>query len=192
MNNHLYLIALIPDDELRERVRELKLEMSERFNASHALKAPAHITLQMPFRRDETFESELTDELKRFSSSRSSFIVDLNGFDSFPPRVIFLKILNHASIKELHENLNIHLNHQLNFSSNELNDEIHPHMTIATRDLSKKMYRKAWPEFQKRSFEGAFKADRLFLLKHNGKHWDFFREFPFSDTKQQGTLATVQ
>jgi len=179
MNNQLYLIALIPDEKLRERVRKLKLEMSERFNASHALKAPAHITLQMPFRRDESFESKLTDELKRFASARSPFNVDINGFDSFPPRVIFLKIVNHVPVKELHASLNDLLTHNLNFTSKEMNDEIHPHMTIATRDLSKKMYRKAWPEFQKRSFEASFTADHLQLLKHNGKHWDLFREFPF-------------
>ncbi|CAN5262361.1 2'-5' RNA ligase family protein [soil metagenome] len=178
MNNQLYLIALVPDEVLRERVRKLKLEMSERFNASHALKAPAHITLQMPFRRDESFESKLTDELTRFASSQPPFNVDVDGFDSFPPRVIFLKV-NHVPVKELHANLNAHLTHNLNFPHKELIDEIHPHMTIATRDLSKKMYRKAWTEFKERLFEASFPADRLHLLKHNGKHWELFREFPF-------------
>lgn len=183
MNNQLYLIALIPDVKLRERVRNLKQEMKDRFNASHALKAPAHITLQMPFRRDESFESDLTDELKRFASTRPSFSVDIHGFDSFPPRVIFLKVMNHLPIKELHKNLNVHLTHHLNFTRKELNDEIHPHMTIATRDLSKKMYHKAWPEFRERSFEASFTADRLHLLKHNGKHWELFGEFLFEEGK---------
>ncbi len=179
MNKQLYLIALVPSGNLREEVRKLKLEMSRRFNASHALKAPAHITLQMPFRRDESLESILTDELQRFASARQTFNVEVNGFDSFPPRVIFLRIVNHAPVVELHAKLNKHLKHNLNFTHNELNDEIHPHITIATRDLSKKMYRKAWPEFQKRSFEASFTADHLHLLKHNGKRWELFNEFPF-------------
>lgn len=179
MNKQLYLIALVPGGNLREEVRKLKLEMSRRFNASHALKVPAHITLQMPFRRDESFESNLTGELNRFASARPSFNVEVNGFDSFPPRVIFLNVVNPAPVEELHAKLNDHLKNNLNFTHQELNDEIHPHITIATRDLSKKMYRKAWPEFQNRSFEASFMADRLYLLKHNDKHWELFREFPF-------------
>jgi len=179
MNNQLYLIAIVPNKDLRERVRKLKLEMSERFNASHALKAPAHITLQMPFRCDETFEPALTAHLEEFSSTRSAFEVTVDGIDAFPPRVIYLKIVDHQPIKELHAALNHLLKNHLKFSQKELNDEIHPHMTIATRDLSKNMYRKAWPEFQERSFEASFPADRLHLLKHNGKHWELFREFPF-------------
>jgi len=179
MDKLLYLIALAPGEELRERARELKLEMSRRFNASHALKAPAHITLQMPFRRDENAEPELCAQLENFSSARSAFDVTVDGFDAFPPRVIFLKIIKHQPIKELHAALNHHLENQLHFTQKELNDEIHPHMTIATRDLSKKMFHKAWPEFRGREFKASFTAESLHLLKHTGKHWEFFREFPF-------------
>jgi 2'-5' RNA ligase len=52
-------------------------------------------------------------------------------------------------------------------------------MTIATRDLSKKMFHEAWPEFQDRDFHSGFIADRLHLLKHNGKNWELYREFLF-------------
>jgi 2'-5' RNA ligase len=179
MEKPLYLIALVPGEELRDRARELKLEMSRRFNASHALKAPAHITLQMPFRRDENAEAELCAQLEKFSSVRNSFEVMIDGFDAFPPRVIFLKIVDHQPVKDLHAALNHHLVKYLQFSQKELNDEIHPHMTIATRDLTKKMFHKAWPEFKGREFKASFTADSLHLLKHNGKHWEFFREFPF-------------
>ena len=179
MDTNLYLIALIPPEKLRDRVRKLKMEMNDTYNASHALKAPAHITLQMPFRREPGFENRLTDELRKFSHSRHPFTVNLERFDAFPPRVIFIRIADHSPIEELHASLKSLLRDQLQFPDKELMEEIHPHMTIATRDLSKKMFHKAWPEFKDREFEATFTADHLHLLKHTGKHWGFFREFPF-------------
>lgn len=181
MDTNLYLIALIPPEKLRERVRKLKMEMSEMYNASHALKAPAHITLQMPFRREPEFENRLTNQLQKFSQTRYPFAVNLNGFDAFPPRVIFIKIVDHSHIKELHASLKSLLKDPLQFPEKELMDEIHPHMTIATRDLTKKMFHKAWAEFSKREFSAEFTADRLHLLKHNGKHWEIFEEYDFKN-----------
>ena len=181
MSKELYLIALVPHEELRERVKELKLEMKERFHASHALKAPAHITLQMPFRREENEESRLTSGLERFSSRCEPFNIILNGFDAFPPRVLFIKVGNHEPIEDLHSDFQTFLREELNFSEKEIMDRFHPHMTIATRDLSKKMFHKAWPEFQERKFEAVFTANSLHLLKHNGKNWDLFREFEFGN-----------
>jgi 2'-5' RNA ligase len=179
MSNELYLIALVPHEELRDDVKSLKLEMENRFNASHALKAPAHITLQMPFRRDEAFEVTLTDGLKNFAAGQKPFDAALDGFDAFPPRVLFLNIENHKPIADLHAKLQDLLKGSLGLSEKEMMTRFHPHMTIATRDLSKKMFHEAWPEFQDRDFHSGFIADRLHLLKHNGKNWELYREFLF-------------
>ena len=181
MSKQLYLIALVPPEDLRDEVRDLKLEMKEKFNASHALKAPAHITLQMPFRRDEAGEETLIPALEKFAGNQKSFNIYINGFDAFPPRVIFLKIEDHTPIGDLHSDLQLNLKNTLNFPEKELMNRFHPHMTIATRDLSKKMFHKAWPEFQEREFESSFTANSLHLLKHNGKNWDLFREFGFGN-----------
>lgn len=180
MSKQLYLIALIPPEDLRAEVRELKLEMKERFDASHALKAPAHITLQMPFRRDESDETTLVPALRNFVKDQNTFEIHIDGFDAFPPRVLFLKIKEHAPIEHLHEAIQHHLKNELNFPDKELMNRFHPHMTIATRDLTKKMFHKAWHEFQEREFKASFSINSLNLLKHNGKNWDLYREFDFS------------
>ena len=181
MSKQLYLIALIPHEKLKNDVRKLKLEMKERFQASHALKAPAHITLQMPFRRDEEFEETLTSKLESFAEGQQPFNIHIDGFDAFPPRVLFLKIDNHEPIADLHSDLQPVLRESLDFSDKEIMDRFHPHLTIATRDLSKKMFYKAWPEFKERKFRASFTVDSLHLLKHNGKHWDLYMEFGFSN-----------
>jgi len=180
MPKHLYFIALVPGPELREQVRLLKLVMKDRFHASHALKAPAHITLQMPFRREQEFEKQLISCLKSFSLQQHRFMVRLNGFDAFPPRVLFVKVENHIPIAELHQSLQLILREQLEFNTGELQQRFHPHMTIATRDLSKPNFKKAWKVFKGRDFEAAFEANELCLLKHNGQNWDMYKTFGFA------------
>lgn len=180
MSKQLYFIALLPPDEIKEDVRELKLIMKKRYDASHALKSPAHITLQMPFRREEEMESEMVDSLQEFASHQTKFTVNLNGFDAFPPRVLFIKVENHDPIQNLHSNVNTFLTESLQFADDEVKHELHPHITIATRDLNKAAFHNAWSEFEGREFQTSFEINSLTLLKHNGKYWDVFHEFPFN------------
>ena len=97
----LYLIALVPDADLRDTVRDLKMEMQEDFGASHALKSPAHITLQMPFRREENLEDQLLETLQQFCAKEIPFEVHLSGFDCFAPRVLFIRVEEPHSIMGL-------------------------------------------------------------------------------------------
>ena len=175
----LYLIALVPDTDLRVRIRSLKEEMKQRFGASHALKSPAHITLQMPFRRPDSFEPELNQALESLALKQKGFELPLTGFDGFPPRVLYVKVTNQEPVIKLHSQLQNTLKEEVGFSKGERGFRFHPHMTIATRDLTEEAFREAWPEFARRTFEAIFSVKSLFLLKHNGKAWDLHREFPF-------------
>ena len=178
----LYLIALVPGPGLRDRVRSLKEEMRDRYGASHALKSPAHITLQMPFRMDGPEETALIKTLRTFASGQESFKIRLSGFDCFPPRVLYIKIDNPRLLFPLHSDLQEMLRQEPGFPGKESHFRFHPHMTLATRDLTEESFHKAWHEFSGRDFEAIFQVHSLFLLKHNGKTWDCFREFPFKVT----------
>ena len=178
----LYLIALVPEPGLREQVSALKQEMKSRFRASHALKSPPHITLQMPFRRAETEESLLIEALGGFSAKEAPFRVRLSGFDCFAPRVLFVRVADHAPIIGLQARLKEELALLPGFPNTPAYMPFHPHMTIATRDLALPAFEKAWDEFRTREFEGSFMADQLCLLRHNGKRWDIHRAFPFKGT----------
>ena len=154
--------------------------MRDRFGAAHALKSPAHITLQMPFRRNEEEETAIFKTLEEFTSGEESFGIDLLGFDAFAPRVLFIKIVDHQTLIGLQHRLRFELKSKLAFQYKNPEYKFHPHMTIATRDLSEEAFYEAWPEYEKREFGASFEAKSLFLLKHNGKDWDVYREFPFN------------
>ncbi len=179
-NKQLYFIALIPHEQLRAEVKALKEEMRDRFKAKHALKSPAHLTLQMPFRWDPDQEQKLVTPLTRFASGQTSFQVKLNGFDCFAPRVIFIHPGDPEPIRKVHSALRLVLINELGFDPNRTPKQINPHLTIATRDLTPEAFATAWPEYQKRPFDAEFEVKSLFLLKHNGRFWDIYREFLFA------------
>jgi len=174
-----YFIALVPESPLRDTVDDFKREIKARYGAAHALKSPAHITLQMPFHWLESQEHLLEKCLRDFAVRQASQRVHLNGFDCFAPRVIFVKVEDHPPLQQLQSALKKELVAQLGFPDARTDSRFHPHMTIATRDLNLSDFQAAWEAFQSRGFRDSFTASSLFLLKHNGKTWDLFMEFPF-------------
>lgn len=169
----------MPDIKLREEIRAIKEEFSRDFSASHALKSPAHVTLQMPFKRYSEYEPVMTSALKEFAATEKPFTIELDGFGVFAPRVIFIKIGDYQNISGLHSRLKDVLLSQMGFPAGDVLNVIHPHITLATRDLSRDSFGKAWPLFENRKFTGSFTVNSLFLLKHNGRSWDILREFTF-------------
>lgn len=176
----LYFIALIPHIPLRERIRAVKERMKADYNAGHALKSPAHITLQIPFKRSSNDEGRLAEALRAFASTEKPFTVDLNGYGAFAPRVIFIKIVEPGPVKGVHSRLKKVLLEELHFGQDEVMKSVQPHITIATRDLTKAAFSEAWAEFEDEEFSASFDAGSIFLLKHNGRSWDIMEEFPFS------------
>lgn len=179
MNEKLYFIAAIPHLELREEIRKIKEEFKHKFNSSHALKSPAHITLQMPFKRAEYSEKKLAEHLKTLSKECTPFETEINGFDCFEPRVIFATFKNHSPFKTLNSKI-VKTMKSFGLKDSEISNKFHPHMTVATRDLNKESFYKAWPEFKKRELKRKFQVNSIFLLKHNGKFWDIFQKFTFN------------
>lgn len=175
----LFFIALVPHKTLCREIREIKEQFRDEFGARHALKSPAHITLQMPFKRSSSDEPAISATLEKIALEEKPFSVELDGFGCFAPRVIFIRIRDHEPVKALHSRLKQKLTEELEFSEREIMNDIQPHITIATRDLTKEAFREAWPEFQEKEFSGSFIVNSLFLLKHNGRNWDVYKEFTF-------------
>ncbi|MDX9772385.1 MAG: 2'-5' RNA ligase family protein [Bacteroidales bacterium] len=177
--NELYFIALIPHDELKNNIRVIKERIHSVYGAGHALKSPAHITLQMPFKRGRGEEGAISTVLQRFALREESFRVDLDGYGAFPPRVIYIRITDPDPVRSLHLRLKEVLLKELDFSEAEIMHEMQPHITLATRDLTRAAFTEAWSEYRDNKFTGYFEVRSICLLKHNGRNWDTMMEFPF-------------
>lgn len=176
---NLYFIGLIPNLELKEEIKGLKEEFSGQFKSKTTLKSPAHVTLQKPFKLSDRKEHFLVETLKKFAKQQNHFNIKLDGFGCFAPQVIFINVLNHKPILNLHSELYTILKNELALNKKEISSKIHPHITIATRDLTKENFDNAWSVFEFRHFKATFLVNSLFLLKHNGKFWDVYKEFSF-------------
>ncbi len=172
----LYFIAIVPPLGLKEKIRAYKEEIREKYHSRHALKLPAHVTLQAPFRMSEKKEPDLFALLEEVGEEYHPFPVELSGFGSFPPRVIFIEIKDHNPLKELHRRLEKKIDEKIGLGEREKMGKFHPHITMATRDLDKQNFRKAWADFKIRTFSDSFTARNFTLLKHNGKNWEVYRE----------------
>lgn len=175
----LYFIALIPPEALCQRIRSLKLEIADKYRIKHALKLPAHITLQIPFRIPDKDESGLVLLLKDFAAKQHRFTIEISGFKKFSKRVIYADVETKEPVVELYERLQGLLEGNLDLKDHEKTHKIHPHFTLASRDLDHRIFPLVWADFKDREFQDSFQARSISLLKHNGKSWDILKEFEF-------------
>ncbi|MUP46956.1 2'-5' RNA ligase family protein [Gramella sp. BOM4] len=177
----LYFICLMPPAGIRSEIEKIKKEIKDDFGIKHALKLPAHITVKIPFRFNEQKESTLVKKLEAFSAELKPIQINLKGFGRFDKKVIFINVLEHEPIIGLHTELQKFVDKLSSLNKHEIATKIHPHVTIATRDLKRTDFPKVWTEFKDRAFQASFQAKHLYLLKHNGKTWDILRKYEFSN-----------
>lgn len=169
----LYFVAIIPPSGLRKTVEDIKQEFSKTFHVFHALKSPPHITLIPPFQLGKEPLKPIREKLMKLVSHESKFELSTKGFSSFGSRVIFIDIYKSQALNELYIHVNSVFEHAMD------KKPFNPHMTIAFRDLSKEIFEKAWPAYSEKSFSQSFEVDSISLLKHNGKKWEVYEQFPF-------------
>ncbi|MGZ4042025.1 MAG: 2'-5' RNA ligase family protein [Bacteroidia bacterium] len=171
-----YFIAIVLNGELLEKAEQLKHELFERFGLKGALKSPAHITLHRPFRWKEEKETQLIETLSGFKYA-PPFTIELDNFNCFTPRVIYIDLEKSDCLFDLHKQLTLFVSAKLKLL-NEAEDirGFHPHITIAFRDLKKSMFPVVWEEFKTRRFAGTIEVSTISPLKLDRK-WEIHKSF---------------
>jgi 2'-5' RNA ligase len=180
LKTSLYFIALIPHQELADKITTIKNDFARQYLSSKALKVMPHITLQNPFQRMESFETEFHLRLQDFFSAFRSFNIQLSGYDCFDNRnnpVVFIDVVKNDLLFDLHKKLIYFLREEMNFSAKESPYSFHPHITVAYRDLTTEQFNKAWPIYKSKPFEGSFVVDTVYLLKHDYRKWNVLSRF---------------
>lgn len=174
--DNLYFIALVLPEPQRSVIQQIKENFAEKYGSVHALKSPPHITLIPPFRMANQDEGLVFRFLEGFIADMSPFIITVNGFGCFKPRVIFANPVYDVSLVALHEKLDARFSDVIP-SNHTLRKGFHPHITIAFKDLSPKVFNEAWEKFKNEPLMFTFEIDRITLLKHDGKKWNIHKEF---------------
>lgn len=179
MQDQLFFIAVLPPLEIQEEVTAFKEYAERYFRSSHALRSPPHITLFPPFRWPASRREALSGILAGFAREEASFLLRLNDFACFRPRVIYVDILPSTELTGLHRRLSERLDRDLGLAQKGRRD-FHPHMTVAFKDLRPSMFNKAWAHFSGIPYERYFRVTALALLRHVDRRWQVVQEFPLS------------
>ena len=178
----LYFIAIVPPEPFREKAWKLKEHFRDRYNSKASLNSPPHITLFPPFKLARE-EKELVSALEEQAKQFHPFMVSLENFGAFPPRVIYIDVLPQPEMEKLQQAIK-ELIPQFAQPDPKVNNDrpFHPHMTLAFRDLSKEQFRKAWKEFNEEELSYSWEVESFTLLRHNGKHWEEKQEIQLHKT----------
>jgi 2'-5' RNA ligase len=168
----MYYVAIVCPEELNNKVHSFKLWMQEKFGCKVALKSPAHITLIPPFWSDMGKEEMLLQALHGFESSQHTILVELNGFDHFSNRVIFIDIEPNDHLARIQKEVEDHFFNKLGSIIKKETRPFSPHITIANRDLKPGDFVKAWQHFSDMPFEEKFTSNNISLLKLIDGKWD--------------------
>ncbi|MEL7148524.1 MAG: 2'-5' RNA ligase family protein, partial [Bacteroidota bacterium] len=115
-----------------------------------------------------------------FSSPVDPFRICIKGYDHFGDRVIFLTPERNDALHALQKKLARTLKTELNLFNADYKDRpFHPHMTIAFRDLKKRLFSDAYQYFKKREVAFSFEVSDFALLRHEGKKWEDYKRFSF-------------
>jgi len=174
----MYFIAVVLPPTLNEKILHFKNYMKEHFNCAVAMKSPAHITLVPPFWMEEEMEKLLLTDINSLCQ-RESFMLTTSNFSAFKPRTIFIALQPNGELDDLKKNSDDHFAARKEYKMKVDTRPFYPHITIATRDLTKKNFQLAWPHFEKQVFEEEWIADGISLLRHNKKKWDVIHTSQF-------------
>ncbi len=179
-DHRLYFFALVPPEEIQASVTEIKKDFRDRFKSGHALKSPPHITLIPPFEFLFSDENRLIKYLELFASGASSFLLELQNFGTFPPKVIYICVLKSDFLIDLHKRFRKFMELKLGLGGNSSNKKkFKPHMTVAFRDLTPENFYVAKSTYIKKQISFSFLVQSICLLRHNGQHWDIVHEAHF-------------
>jgi 2'-5' RNA ligase len=175
----MYFIALVLPEELNIQVKAMKEYMREMYGCKVALRSPAHITLIPPFWMDESLQEMLSASLDEVAERFGDFSIEQNGFSCFSQKTIFIASAPNDSLSRLHKNVNDFFREQAAFPMKFDDRPFHPHVTIATRDLTKKAYQEAWAHFKNKKFTKTWSCTGLSLLQLGDNGWRIIHNSPF-------------
>lgn len=179
-------VALVPQNSLLQKLSRIKESFAETYGARHALKLPPHLTLIPPFKIKKENVPALLSNLHQTVAKTENFDLDLNGFDAFAPRVIFIKVENSNPVMRLYDHIYTLAGDLLPTKPER---QLHPHITIATRDLSVQAFNKSFPVLKKKEFRATFPVHSIFLFSHSGRNWEILAEIPFKDNTTSTVLS---
>ncbi len=158
-----YLLVLQPNEELENKVRDIKEDFAEKYKMEQAKWSRPHLTLASFVQYDMT-EQKLLSRLRTVAMGSPAFKVELKDYGSFPSHTIYINVLSKIPIQALVKTIRSESQRLMKLEDEKPHFILEPHLTIA-RKLAPWQYEKSWLEYSHRQFTARFIADGMLLLK---------------------------
>ena len=176
-----YFLAILPPEKIATEIVAFQKEIEDNFGAIHTQKTPPHITIIPPFECAPEKLSELTSMLALFLKGKATddMIIELNNFQRFESRTLFVDVAKNDEFEMLCKELKILFNQQKIIKQRVEKHYFVPHITIANKDIKKRDFKVAWENFKEREYRREFSLKSLVVLKLIEKQWTVMNEIQF-------------
>ncbi len=180
---NIYLLAILPPEELSIQIDQIRKECSDKFKVYKALKPPVHITLFRTFTMDNSLEKHVHKLLMPVVNSHHPFEQQLENFDCFNVHVLYIRALKNPALAAMQRQISAIMNRsKIDPKETKTGNSLFtPHVTIAYRDIPPETFPLMWEEYKNRKFKRCFTVDRFILLKHDYKKWNILEEFKLTE-----------
>ena len=194
----LYLIALMPPEPLRSRLRKMQGEFRAQVGGEKVLLFPPHITLSAPFQCEQTVE--FMERLRTIVPGRESFLVDLTRLERFPHHpTLYYAIDKTDAIQKLHDDtLAVVKDFRVRdftsyyrkakghaglllrvYGSEYVLDRFSPHLSLTRHDSDRDKFVSFWEEGVSADPESFIAEDIVILKQGTDGHWIEFERIKF-------------
>lgn len=173
---HYLLVYLLSGDAEKFHNKTVR-EVTFKFDVNHVLNqdiAP-HITLKYPFETNNI--EELEDFLVNFCNNQVAEKIELDGFNHFDDRVVFMKVKFSKAALKVYESLYKELK-KFAWMQWDKFDSVNMkfHSTIASDDINNK-FDAIFNFLKEKDYRFELKFDNISILKYENEHWDIYRKF---------------
>ena len=128
-------------------VRELELDLCERFGLCWGLRQPPHVTVKGPFEIDAW--GPVTQYLEKVSAEIAPFDIELRGFGHFGDAVIFHDVVESNALQDLHYQFVNDARRLFSAAPRPFEKEnVKFHATLALEDVAPPAFERAWDYLQ--------------------------------------------
>ncbi len=109
------------------------------------------------------------------------FALSLEDYNCFRPRVIYIDVKStDGALQNLYLDLKGTWDKVLQITPDK-RPAYRPHMTVAFKDLSRRMFYGAWEQFSGERFHAHWQVTMVALLKHQTAGWVIDSEYPLGE-----------
>lgn len=170
MSSSPYFLALLPPAGIAAEIRAMQEEAHRLFDSKKALRSPPHLTLVPPFVMKNRRQPDLWAALQQWNESQSEFLITLDNFGTFPPRVVFVAVRPDPKLDRMQRELTEWLSRQFDLRTDR-SYGFHPHLTVAFKDLKRPNFPAARAYFEQREFHRQFVVKGAQLLRFAAGRW---------------------